>query len=473
MLSRAHRNFQSNWIPILLAVISIIQGLAFNDLAIRLQVVLDYTIDSRDLVPAAHFVLAFILLLRIFQTYVTAALDYDEWTTNFPDVLLIFVIGLLEYHVFSSLTVPSFYVVQFHKRMSIISVLALIGYVRAFGSLKETMFTTYLDYARERRLQAVNIGGIAVILSMSSLILFTRPLPNLFYAIIGFLASAVLASNIGYSLNVTFSTKLDTTLISHGHLGAITEKPENRSGHIKVRPARREDVITLARLMSEHFGYVYSAVFDTSPRLTESMLLNLLRAANGRIPDYGFRSFQVACRSGSPEVLGLLKCSYSKSSRAATFYWLFVPVIVLYKLGLTGLVRTLLNWRVVRDMVPEINPDELYIQYIAVSAQFQKIGVGSRLIERALEFGAELGKSEAALDVREPNQVARKFFRGHGFREDMVIKRSSDSVLGMGPTIRMGRVIPTENSSPAHIEGRTGNKNIKHGHRRHTSPEGE
>lgn len=437
MLSRAHRNFQSNWTGIVLAVISIIQGLAFNDLAVRLRAILDYTSSTHDLVPAAHFLLAFVLLLRIFQTYVTAALDYDEWTTNFSDILLIFVIGLLEYHVFSSLSVPGFLVTQFHGRISIISVLAMIGYARAFASLKESMFASYQAYRKERRLQVVNISGIIAVLLMSMLVLFTHSLPNIIYATIGTLAAAVLSFNIGYSLQVTFSTRLDITAIAQDSTIALGEHLQHGTGHIEVRQACREDVFALARLMSDHFGYMYSAAFDTGPKMTEKLLFSLFCAASGRIPNFGFRSFHVACSRDPKKVLGLLKCTYSKPFNAAVTYSLLVPVIVLYHLGLTGLVRTWLNWRVVRDTVPEIAPDELYVQYIAVNAQSQGTGVGGSLIEYSREMCIRMGKSKVVLDVREPNIRAREFFCNHGYREVRLIRRYSDQILDKGPTIRM------------------------------------
>ncbi len=437
MLSRAQHNFQHNWTGIILAVISIIQGLAFNDLAGRLHTILDYTLETHDLVPAAHFLLAFTLLLRIFQTYVTAALDYDEWATNFPDVLLIFIIGLLEYHVFSSLAVPGFNVAQFHKRISIVSVLALIGYIRAFASLQEPMFTTYEIYRTERRLQAVNIGGVFAVQTISLVILLTHSLPSAACALAGIVAAAVLAFNIHYSLRVTFSLRPSATAICDNTSNAAGTPPRHSTSGIEVRQALRVDVLALARLMSNRFGYMFSAVFDTSPRMTEKILLSLLRTANGRIPDFGFRSFQVACGGDPPEVLGLLKVTYSQPINAAMAFWLLVPAIVLYHLGLTGLARTYRNWRILRDTVPEIARDEFYIQYIAVNAESEGTGIGTRLMERARDLCIRVGKSKVVLDVREPNQRARVFFNSQGFREEPLITRRSDRVLGKGPTIRM------------------------------------
>ena len=437
MLNRAQQNFQGNWTAIVLAVISIIQGLAFNDLASRLPVIISYTLVTHDLVPAAHFLLSFIVLLRIFQTYITAALDYDEWVTNFPDVLIIFVIGLIEYYVFSSLIVPGFLVIQFHQRISFISVLAAIGHMRAFASLQEQKFSTYEAYRRERRLQAINIGGALAIQVKELLVLLVRPMPNMVYVLIGTAAAAVLAFNMSYSIRVTFPPKLNISATVCDAVALAGEKSQTRNSNILVRQSQRGDEPALARLISDNFGYIFSAVFDTSPRMTKKILLSMLRAANGRIPNFGFRSFEVACDGNSAEVLGLLNSACSKPLSTALVYWPLIPAIILYHLGLYGLIRSWNNWNVIRDTVPEFAPDELYIQYIAVNTQFQGIGIGSRLLSRVYELCISAEKTKVVLDVRESNQKARDFFRSQGFREDMLISRFSDQVLGKGQTIRM------------------------------------
>ena len=345
MLSRAQRNFQSNWTAIVLAVISIIQGLAFNDLAVRLPTIIDYSLASHDLVPATHFLLSFLVLLRIFQTYITAALDYDEWVTSFPDVLLIFVLGLIEYYVFSSLVVPGFLVVQFHKRISVVSILAAIGHIRAYASLKDSENPAVESYrVRERRLQSFNIGGAVAVQALSTLVLLVRPLPNPVYAAVGLVAATILAFNIGYSLTVTFSNELESTSLEQGK-SAAREKLSHHALNIEIRQATRGDVPVLARLMAEHFGYMYSAVFDTSPRLTEKILATFLRAVSGKIPGIGFRSFQVACSDNPADVKGLLEVTCSSPPNFAVAFWLLAPVIVLYHLGLTGMVRAFRNAR--------------------------------------------------------------------------------------------------------------------------------
>jgi ribosomal protein S18 acetylase RimI-like enzyme len=58
-------------------------------------------------------------------------------------------------------------------------------------------------------------------------------------------------------------------------------------------------------------------------------------------------------------------------------------------------------------------------------------------MERACELSVSLGKTKVVLDVRESNQKAQEFFRSQGFRENLLISRYSDQILGIGPTIRM------------------------------------
>jgi len=441
MLNRAVRNFRGNWTAIVLAVISIIQGLAFNDLAGRLQDILGYTLKTHDLVLAAHFLLCFVLLLRIFQTYVTAALDYDDWVPRFSDILLIFVIGLIEYYLFSSLTNPSFPVHTFHKRISILSVLALAGYLNAYFSLRETGFATYLSYRRERRLQAANIAGVALVQGISALILVTRPMTGTHYAILGAIAATALGINIAYSLRVTFSNRIDSEVIEKAYISPALLPSAQLASHLEIRQACREDALALSRLLSAHFAYVYSTLFDSSPRLTRTLLLAMLRSANGNLPNLGLRAFHVACEQGRGEVLGLLKTSHSSPRRVSLILNLLVPGIVFFHLGLVGLVRTWRNWHIMRDMAPCIRSDELYIQYVAVDEPFQKTGVGQHLLEFARELGTSMGKTRLVLDVRETNHRARKFFREQGFHEVEQTRRPSDAILGKGFTIRMEQAL--------------------------------
>src|SRR5215469_11498679 len=150
-IPRAKRRLLANWVDIVLTVISIIQGLAFNDLVILFPPIYEYTVRTGQPIVLVHFLLSLALLLRVFQTYVTAALDYDDWQPSFVDVLIIFAVGFVEYFIFAGLTVPRFDVVNFYERLSIAAFLAFAGYIQAYLHLKEEAFPSFQEYRRELR----------------------------------------------------------------------------------------------------------------------------------------------------------------------------------------------------------------------------------------------------------------------------------------------------------------------------------
>lgn len=66
--------------------------------------------------------------------------------------------------------------------------------------------------------------------------------------------------------------------------------------------------------------------------------------------------------------------------------------------------------------------DEGEIARIAVHPKKQHKGVGKRLLDYTCEIGLEKGIHCLMLDVRESNQVARKFYEQYGFEKDGIRK---------------------------------------------------
>lgn len=440
-LTRVHTNFYKNWPSIVLAVISIIQGLAFNDLAARLQITLTYTFSSRDFVPAAHFLLAFLLLLRVFQTYITAALDYEEWATNFYDVLLIFVIGLLEYYLFSSLAVPGFKAAEFHKRLSIVSGLALAGYLSALLRLRQPAFPSYSAFRKERRLQLANVAGVVVMLGISASVLLLPGLPQVVLTAVGILGAAVLGTNSAYSIAVTFSA-LPADTPTQMTSARSEESPIVTNAAVEVRRATKQDVAPLARLMVESFAYIYATIFDSSPRLTERILRGLLSAGGGRCPHLGYRAFHVAYNRVNERVAGGL--NFRERNTVGRAWYLLVPIVILRHLGIIGLFRSWRNFRAMRDIVPFIQPDQMYVQYVCVDRDYQHAGVGAQLMRYAEQCARDCGKTSVSLEVRDHNSRAREFFRRMGFDEAAVITRDSDELFGRGASIHMEKLLANQ-----------------------------
>jgi carboxypeptidase PM20D1 len=205
----------TSWVDLVVAVVSIIQGLAFSFLAERLAYAWN-AIDpavatTQDWQFLAHGLLSFAILVRVFQTYIVAALDYYDWQLNLNDVILVFVIGFFEYITFSSLTPESFDIEVFHRRIILVTVLGGVGYWRVLASLPELARRVHLDevaYTRERKLQQLNLAGLVALFVLSAVLILgsarSHPWVGVAAPTAGFL---VLLTNIRHSIWVTFMRK--------------------------------------------------------------------------------------------------------------------------------------------------------------------------------------------------------------------------------------------------------------------------
>lgn len=440
-IPRAQRRLLANWVDIVLTVISIIQGLAFNDLVALFPPIYDYTIRTGQPIVLVHFLLSLALLLRVFQTYVTAALDYDDWEPSFIDVLIIFAIGFIEYFIFAGLTVPRFDAVNFYERLSIATVVACAGYVQAYVRLKEPDFPSYQEYHREQRLQIGNITGIMVILAVCAFIIIGPAQPPVVYTVLGGLSALILIANMQYSLAVTFSARRRMVRIPRrSDLGPLP--PETpRTMPIDIRPATRDDVLAIDALMIDNFGYIYTNLFDTGERLTKQIFRSLLLVNHGRHA-LGYQSFLVATVTATPQeehVVGLLHLSDPALQRRLAVLRSLPRslVIVLRFVGILGLLRTIGNLRAFGDLSSAPARDELHINYIAVTEPYRQHGVGAALLHYAKETALAQHKSLLSLEVREANERGQRFFAAGGFNPDAVIASKSDATFGQGARIRM------------------------------------
>lgn len=59
--------------------------------------------------------------------------------------------------------------------------------------------------------------------------------------------------------------------------------------------------------------------------------------------------------------------------------------------------------------------DEMEILDLAVEPASRRRGVGSALVDAALEHGRKAGAASVFLEVRESNERARRFYQKHGF----------------------------------------------------------
>ncbi len=76
-----------------------------------------------------------------------------------------------------------------------------------------------------------------------------------------------------------------------------------------------------------------------------------------------------------------------------------------------------LNGVLVGFLIGRIAADEFEILNMAVSQAHRRSGIGSRLLESALEFSRTVGSARAYLEVRASNGPALALYKRHGFTE--------------------------------------------------------
>jgi hypothetical protein len=247
---RAQQNLIKNWISIVLTVLSLIQGFAFNYWANQLNDVYGQVRDG-DYVVAVHFILCFVILVRVYQTFMAAVLDYDFLLPRSFEMLLISTIGVAEFFLFSSIgedRIKDFNFISFHKRGILLCLTAALGYVIVLWRLvkqrdegakrnlipfKKTTRkgSQYLNkkrgnfqviragmdrrlftykkpenYSQEVLLQEVNIISLLVIIAIEFFIVLSKPGRHPLNSLV-VVIMAILCSNVYYSTRITFGRR--------------------------------------------------------------------------------------------------------------------------------------------------------------------------------------------------------------------------------------------------------------------------
>jgi hypothetical protein len=163
-------------IDLLLTILSIIQGLAVT----RLYEIIftkpnGFEFTWHDMNFIFHALICFLIIIRLFETIFLAFIDYNKVVESLYEIILIFMVGAFEYWVIESLNDFSF--VKFYERISVLSILTIIGYsIATFkisrGKNKEEIFKgSPYAYKRELKLQTVNVIIPLIILIISIFVL--------------------------------------------------------------------------------------------------------------------------------------------------------------------------------------------------------------------------------------------------------------------------------------------------------------
>jgi hypothetical protein len=188
---------------LVLGVMGIIQGLAFNELASKVSSVGEGWDHLTIVEFYLCFSICFLIIIRVFQTYVAAVFDYARWSLTFWDVLGIFIVGLLEYWIFSGLAVDRFSSGEMHGRISVLFLFAAIAHGNALYQIRYSTFLPPEKKSSERRLQLFNLLS-ALLAGMGCLGSWVYSLSEIPAAIVSIVMIGLISSNVRRSIGATF-----------------------------------------------------------------------------------------------------------------------------------------------------------------------------------------------------------------------------------------------------------------------------
>ncbi|WP_239490631.1 M20/M25/M40 family metallo-hydrolase [Luteitalea sp. TBR-22] len=220
-----------------MALLGLIQGLIFNDLANTLSDHLRVWTPWRWLV-VAHLALCFAILLRVIQTYITAALYYRK-QLNLSEIVILSVIGVLQHLLVQSIRSPSVEadvldVSFFYKSLLLVVFLGCVAYLLTLRGLLVAYRALPVpqsppELKRSVVLQVINLTGMACI-GVLALLALSGTVPPIVSAS---LCSAILVANTAYSSRQSFVQ------------------------HTVATATARTDVLAVARSLSREFDYVF------------------------------------------------------------------------------------------------------------------------------------------------------------------------------------------------------------------------
>ena len=102
--------------------------------------------------------------------------------------------------------------------------------------------------------------------------------------------------------------------------------------------------------------------------------------------------------------------------------------------GFKGLIHFIKAVKSNRHSVNSDTANDLYISYIGIVPNYQKLGLATKLLESAQKMAKDYNIKNLSLDVREQNKNAIHVFKKFGFEE---IERMDDGAYDAGARLFM------------------------------------
>jgi carboxypeptidase PM20D1 len=397
------------WVDILMALLGLIQGLIFNDLANKFSKYITYPGDMNWL-AIAHLCFCFAMLIRVIQTYVTAALYYKKFL-HISEILIMTAIGTLQHLLADSVRDPSpsgpaIDFKAFYWSTLFICILGAIGYsltvvalVRQYFRLSTKEPQNPTDFWCSLKLQRINFAGLLAIGILSGIVLrLQNPEQKpLSLELIALGCAAILAANTIHSSRESFL---------RGKYNGSTRLPEQLVAH---------EFLPAARLLIRNFGYVLSVFL---PRLKgprrraeiHSRILALAMASNDGNHLLGWRTFR-----GLRDVDRLAAVAVVSWPGASTSNFRRTVLAFVFAIAVRSplqLFSCLLEAYKLRDVLrpPGCASPDMAILYIATVDPLRRRGYARRLLGRLWEEAHKRRLSGIVAAVREQNNPALKLF---------------------------------------------------------------
>ncbi len=181
-----------------------------------------------------------------------------------------------------------------------------------------------------------------------------------------------------------------------------------RPSHITIRPATPQDVSLAVEGLRLSIGDLAEQVFGSVPgHSTQDVLAALFTSPRGR---FSYRSATVAEWDGQPA--GFL---VAYPSRRMLRLDLELGGLLLARFRIADITRTVWSLRAFAT-VREAGRGEYYVSNLAVTPQYEGLGIGSRLLAYVDEQARKLHLKKCSLLVALHNDRARNLYERSGYR---------------------------------------------------------
>jgi carboxypeptidase PM20D1 len=419
------------WIDILMALLGILQGLIFNDLANKIAKNWIVAVHV-DWVVLAHLLLCIAILIRVVQTYITSALYYRK-DLSIIEIAIMTTGAILQHILAECIIVPGedsaitgvVRIVEFHRVMILISGLGITAYIGTFRArivkfTQETHGQNPSEFLNTVRLQSANIFGLLIVamLSTSLLVSGNQQVMDSYWPMIApILSMLILITNTWYSSTLSFRSRSESLTVS--------DAPQLETGTISSLNA--ETGTSASWLLVDEFGYFFDNFLpnactpEAKKELHKQILSVVLFAFDGNhligarncrvITDDKDRSkviaLSIALETGiSGQTQVLLKTVFV----FLTSIVLFSPRQIFQCLWSVWNNRELFS-------VPGNGEKNLSIAYIAVDKNNRRRGYAKQLISDLEKRCQSKGLQLITAAVRSSNKAAIALFKEQGFTQ--------------------------------------------------------